>query len=159
MVGGVPVTTWVADAGPAGLAGVLQGPPVGPGPGRQQPVQGHLGQLGGMHQVELGLAVGRPGLLDGAERLGAVVEPDTILAQLSNPDLMRQAEEARYGLEIAKATFAEFERCGKDPAAIAEGIHRVLTDAPLRRGSAAASGRSVPSAGGTSIHSPPWSFA
>ncbi len=42
-------------------------------------------------------------------RPGAVVEPDTVLAQLSNPDLMRQAEEARYGLEIAKATFAEFE--------------------------------------------------
>jgi HlyD family secretion protein len=42
-------------------------------------------------------------------RPGAVVEPDTILAELSNPDLMRQAEEARYGLEIAKATFAEFE--------------------------------------------------
>ena len=42
-------------------------------------------------------------------RPGAVVEPDTILAELSNPDLMRQAEEARYGLVIAKATFAEFE--------------------------------------------------
>jgi len=42
-------------------------------------------------------------------RPGAVVEADTILMELSNPDLMRQAEEARYGLEIAKATFAEFE--------------------------------------------------
>jgi HlyD family secretion protein len=42
-------------------------------------------------------------------RPGAVVESDTILAELSNPDLMRQAEEARYGFEIAKATFAEFE--------------------------------------------------
>lgn len=42
-------------------------------------------------------------------RPGAVVEPDTVLAELSNPDLMRQAEEARFGLEIAKATFAEFE--------------------------------------------------
>jgi HlyD family secretion protein len=42
-------------------------------------------------------------------RAGAVVEADTVLAELSNPDLMRQAEEARYGLEIAKATFAEFE--------------------------------------------------
>lgn len=42
-------------------------------------------------------------------RPGAVVEPDTVLAVLSNPDLMRQAEEARFGLEIAKATFAEFE--------------------------------------------------
>ena len=42
-------------------------------------------------------------------RPGAIVEPETVLAQLSNPDLMRQAEEARYGFEIAKATFAEFE--------------------------------------------------
>ena len=42
-------------------------------------------------------------------RPGAIVEADTILMELSNPDLMRQAEEARYGLEIAKATFAEFE--------------------------------------------------
>jgi HlyD family secretion protein len=42
-------------------------------------------------------------------RPGDVVDPDTVLAELSNPDLMRQAEEARYGLEIAKATFAEFE--------------------------------------------------
>ena len=42
-------------------------------------------------------------------RPGAKVEADTILVELSNPDLMRQAEEARYGLEIAKATFAEFE--------------------------------------------------
>jgi HlyD family secretion protein len=42
-------------------------------------------------------------------RPGAVVQPDTVLAVLANPDLMRQAEEARYGMEIAKATFAEFE--------------------------------------------------
>ena len=42
-------------------------------------------------------------------RPGAVVEPDTVLAELSNPDLMRQAEEARYGLVIAKAEFAQFE--------------------------------------------------
>src|SRR6185436_19204299 len=42
-------------------------------------------------------------------RPGAVVKADTILAELSNPDLMRQAEAARYGFEIAKATFAEFE--------------------------------------------------
>jgi HlyD family secretion protein len=42
-------------------------------------------------------------------RPGAAVEPDTVLAELSNPDLMRQAEEARYGLEIAKASHAEFE--------------------------------------------------
>ena len=36
-------------------------------------------------------------------RPGAVVEPDTILAEMSNPDLMRQAEEARYELEALKA--------------------------------------------------------
>lgn len=42
-------------------------------------------------------------------RPGAVVEADTILVELTNPDLMRQAEEKRYGYEIAKATFAEFE--------------------------------------------------
>src|SRR5918993_372494 len=42
-------------------------------------------------------------------RPGAVVEPDTVLAEMSNPDLMRQAEEARYGLEAAKAEFREFE--------------------------------------------------
>lgn len=42
-------------------------------------------------------------------RPGAIVEPDSILVELSNPDLMRQAEEKRYGLEFAKANFAEFE--------------------------------------------------
>jgi HlyD family secretion protein len=42
-------------------------------------------------------------------RPGAIVEPDSILIELSNPDLMRQAEERRYGFEIAKANFAEFE--------------------------------------------------
>jgi HlyD family secretion protein len=42
-------------------------------------------------------------------RPGAVVEPETVLAELSNPDLMRQAEESRYKLEAAKAEFAEFE--------------------------------------------------
>jgi HlyD family secretion protein len=42
-------------------------------------------------------------------RPGAVVEPDTVLAELSNPDLMRQAEEARYGLEISKAELTELE--------------------------------------------------
>jgi HlyD family secretion protein len=42
-------------------------------------------------------------------RPGAVVEPDTILAELSNPDLMRQAEEARFGLEISKAELTELE--------------------------------------------------
>ena len=42
-------------------------------------------------------------------RAGAVVEQDTILAELSNPDLMRQAEEARYELEAAKAELTELE--------------------------------------------------
>jgi HlyD family secretion protein len=42
-------------------------------------------------------------------RAGAVVEPDTVLAELSNPDLMRQAEEARYGLEASKAESKELE--------------------------------------------------
>jgi HlyD family secretion protein len=42
-------------------------------------------------------------------RPGDTVEPDTVLAELSNPDLMRQAEEARYELEAAKAEFKEFE--------------------------------------------------
>jgi HlyD family secretion protein len=42
-------------------------------------------------------------------RAGAVVEPDTILAELSNPDLMREAEEARYELEAAKAELTELE--------------------------------------------------
>ena len=42
-------------------------------------------------------------------RAGAVVEPDKILAELSNPDLMRQAEEARYELEAAKAELTELE--------------------------------------------------
>jgi len=42
-------------------------------------------------------------------RPGAVVEPDTVLAEMSNPDLMRQAEEARYELEASKAELTEFE--------------------------------------------------
>jgi HlyD family secretion protein len=42
-------------------------------------------------------------------RAGAVVEPDTILAEMSNPDLMREAEEARYELEAAKAELTELE--------------------------------------------------
>jgi HlyD family secretion protein len=42
-------------------------------------------------------------------RPGAVVDPDTVLAELSNPDLKRQAEEARYGLEISKAELTELE--------------------------------------------------
>jgi len=42
-------------------------------------------------------------------RPGATVDPETILVELSNPDLMRQSEESRYKLEAAKAEFAEFE--------------------------------------------------
>jgi HlyD family secretion protein len=42
-------------------------------------------------------------------RPGAVVEPDTILVELSNPDLMQQTEEARYALEAAEAEFTETE--------------------------------------------------
>jgi HlyD family secretion protein len=42
-------------------------------------------------------------------RPGAVVEPDTVLLELSNPDLMQQTEEARYALEAAKADFTETE--------------------------------------------------
>jgi HlyD family secretion protein len=42
-------------------------------------------------------------------RAGAVVEPDTILVQLSNPDLMSEAEKGGYALEAAKAEQAELE--------------------------------------------------
>ena len=42
-------------------------------------------------------------------RPGAAVEPDTIVVELSNPDLMRQAEEARYTLEAGKAQLTELE--------------------------------------------------
>jgi HlyD family secretion protein len=42
-------------------------------------------------------------------RPGAVVEADTVLAELSNPDLMRETEEARYELEAAKAELTELE--------------------------------------------------
>ncbi len=42
-------------------------------------------------------------------RPGTVVEPDTVLVEMSNPDLMRQAEEARYELEAAKAELTEFD--------------------------------------------------
>lgn len=42
-------------------------------------------------------------------RPGATVTPDTVLVELSNPDLMRQAEEARYQLEAARAELAEVE--------------------------------------------------
>jgi len=42
-------------------------------------------------------------------RPGATVTPETVLVELSNPDLMRQAEEARYQLEAARAELAEVE--------------------------------------------------
>jgi HlyD family secretion protein len=42
-------------------------------------------------------------------RPGAVVDPDTVLVELSNPDLVQQAEEARYALEAAEAEFIETE--------------------------------------------------
>jgi HlyD family secretion protein len=42
-------------------------------------------------------------------RPGAAVEPDTVLAEMSNPDLMRQAEEARYELAAAKAELTELD--------------------------------------------------
>jgi HlyD family secretion protein len=42
-------------------------------------------------------------------RPGAVVDPDTVLLELSNPDLMQQTEEARFALEAAKADFTETE--------------------------------------------------
>ncbi|HUQ52080.1 MAG TPA: RND transporter, partial [Gammaproteobacteria bacterium] len=40
---------------------------------------------------------------------GTVVAPDTILVQLSNPDLMSESEKAGYALEAAKAEHAELE--------------------------------------------------
>lgn len=42
-------------------------------------------------------------------RPGAEVEPDTVLVELSNPDLVQQTEEARYALEAAEAEFIETE--------------------------------------------------
>ena len=42
-------------------------------------------------------------------RPGAAVEPDTIIVEMSNPDLMRQAEEARFTLEAGKADLTELE--------------------------------------------------
>jgi HlyD family secretion protein len=40
---------------------------------------------------------------------GAVVEPDTVLVEMTNPDLMQQAEDARYAYEAAQAEFDEFK--------------------------------------------------
>jgi HlyD family secretion protein len=42
-------------------------------------------------------------------RPGAAVEPDTVLVELSNPDLVQQTEEARFALEAAEAEFIETE--------------------------------------------------
>jgi HlyD family secretion protein len=42
-------------------------------------------------------------------RAGAVVEPDTILVELSNPDLQSEAEKSGYALEAAKAEHVELE--------------------------------------------------
>jgi HlyD family secretion protein len=42
-------------------------------------------------------------------RAGAVVEPDTILVELSNPDLQSEAEKSAYALEAAKAEHVELE--------------------------------------------------
>ncbi|HSN71664.1 MAG TPA: HlyD family efflux transporter periplasmic adaptor subunit [Steroidobacteraceae bacterium] len=42
-------------------------------------------------------------------RPGAVVGPDTVILEMSNPDLMQQAEEARYALEAAEAEFTDTE--------------------------------------------------
>jgi HlyD family secretion protein len=40
-------------------------------------------------------------------RPGAVVEPDTVVMEMSNPDLVQQTEEARYAVEAAEAEFTE----------------------------------------------------
>jgi len=40
---------------------------------------------------------------------GAVVEPDSVILEMSNPDLVQQAEEARYALEAAEAEFIDTE--------------------------------------------------
>lgn len=42
-------------------------------------------------------------------RAGAVVEPDSILVEMSNADLMQQTEEAGYALEAAQAAYADAE--------------------------------------------------
>jgi HlyD family secretion protein len=42
-------------------------------------------------------------------RPGAVVEPDTVLVELTNADLVQQTEEARYALEAAEAEYIETE--------------------------------------------------
>jgi HlyD family secretion protein len=42
-------------------------------------------------------------------RPGAVVEPDTVLVEMSNPDLAQQAEEARLAFEAARADLTDTE--------------------------------------------------
>jgi HlyD family secretion protein len=42
-------------------------------------------------------------------RPGAAVEPDTVIVEMSNPDLFRQAEDARYALTAAKAQLTQLE--------------------------------------------------
>lgn len=42
-------------------------------------------------------------------RPGAVVDADTVLVEMSNPDLMQLTEEARFAVELAKAELAELE--------------------------------------------------
>ena len=42
-------------------------------------------------------------------RPGAIVEADTVLVEMSNPELMEKTDEARYTLEAAEAELAEME--------------------------------------------------
>jgi HlyD family secretion protein len=42
-------------------------------------------------------------------RAGAEVAPDTVLVEMSNPELMQQTEEARYEVEAVKAELTEIE--------------------------------------------------
>lgn len=42
-------------------------------------------------------------------RPGAVVEPDTVLVEMSNPDLVQEADEARYAADAAQADCVELE--------------------------------------------------
>lgn len=42
-------------------------------------------------------------------RPGAAVEPDTVLVEMSNPDLLQQTEEARFAVQAAEADLADTE--------------------------------------------------
>jgi HlyD family secretion protein len=42
-------------------------------------------------------------------RPGAIVEADTVIVEMSNPDLMQLTDEARYEVESAKAAYADLE--------------------------------------------------